>query len=104
MGGLTDRGDGRGMDQLDSFSASLAFVPMIIRICSPDNLDLFSCSRRGFVLDLDLDLSARDDLHFKIVTSCYSLIDWSTDITLDRDTFYLVIVSFKRASSSILWP
>ena len=90
------------MDQLDSFSASLAFVPMIIRICSPDNLDLFSCSRHGFVLDLDL--SARDDLHFKIVTSCYSLIDWSTDITQDRDTFYLVIVPFKRASSSILWP
>ena len=68
MGGLADRGDGRGMAQLDSFLASLAFVPMIIWICPPDNTDLFS-SRLGFVL-LWIWICRRDDLHFKMVTSC----------------------------------
>ena len=78
------------MDQLDSFFASLAFVPMIIRICSPDNLDLFS-PRHGFVL-LCIWICRRDDLHFKMVTSCLSQIDWSAHITRDRDIFYLLIV------------
>ena len=46
----------------------------------------------------------RDYLHFKMVTSCWSLIDQGPHITRDRDIFPLLIVSFlKRASSSILW-